>query len=185
MSVTHPCVFARRSKVLVEVSVTKEKPNDQGKSEPPAATEYVGMLSAEDEKQTPQRLVEGYCPPFWSTDGKVIYTDSKRAIVSAADQSTKATAGIVQLGKRQSDRKGLGVNSMFLESRGASAVVIVSLDGNRWMRSSRRLLPTFPLRDSDGGTLRSIDAAGPNQVIGTYDLRLWQPLICPADKANR
>ena len=155
--------------MLISDERKAERPRE---TEPPAATEHAGMLSAEDEKQTPQRLVEGY-PLFWSTDGKVIYyTDSKRAIVSAVDQSTKRTAGIVQLGNGRVIGRVPGANSMFLESRGASAVVIVSLDGKPVDAKLKEAVANIPLRDSDGRDLRSIDAAGPNRLSVTYDLRL-------------
>jgi sugar lactone lactonase YvrE len=170
ISISKPLYSPDGSKVLVEVYISNSMHDEQGDDS--GNKHYIGLLSVDGVEQTPKKLIElaeGEAALFWSSDGTAIYY-RKGALIYRVDIETKqSTPTTINTNVFNILGRIPGSDAIIVRNLQSGFITVMNLDGTEVSQDLKDFAARIPFQDSDGRYLRSIDRAGPRQLLLTYE----------------
>jgi dipeptidyl aminopeptidase/acylaminoacyl peptidase len=170
VGISKPLFSPDGRQVLVEVTETDGKRDDQGRFNDKSARIFVAVISSSGEEQIPEKLAEGK-PLFWSADGNAIFYLGKDWFYHRIDPATKQDDVLTDARDTFILGRIPGTDTVFMRQRDTDKfATAVNLDGTTPSQQLKDLASSLSLKDPQGRTLVSARDAGAHQLMLTYNL---------------
>jgi Tol biopolymer transport system component len=168
IALSNPQFSPDGSKILVDVLMTSGRRDAEHRIDHSDDKTYVGVLSRDGIKQTPEQLVEGK-PLFWSHDGSAVYYTTPGA-VNRYDMASKQAKAVLDISKSEVVGRVPGTDALFAVDRNQSdaPLTVISLDGSPISQSLKDSAAALPRKDADGRLLSAVEDGGPHKLTLRY-----------------